>query len=198
LQSTSGSILFLGQDITAWRSREIARLGLGRTFQHVRLVPTMSVLENVAVGGYVRHRTKLWKILLRLNRAGERRALQEAAYQLERVGLLARQAELASNLSLGEQRILEIARALNGNPLLLLLDEPAAGLRYNEKQQLAELLIALRNEGMTILLVEHDMAFIRQVAGRVVVVQYGEKLAQGSIAEIQRNQAVREAYLGVD
>jgi branched-chain amino acid transport system permease protein len=198
LQSTSGSILFLGQDITAWRSREIARLGLGRTFQHVRLVPTMSVLENVAVGGYARHRTKLWKILLRLNRAGERRALQEAAYQLERVGLLARQAELASNLSLGEQRILEIARALNGNPLLLLLDEPAAGLRYNEKQQLAELLMALRDEGMTILLVEHDMAFIRQVAGRVVVVQYGEKLAQGSIAEIQRNQAVREAYLGVD
>jgi len=198
LQSTSGSISFLGQDITARRSREIARLGLGRTFQHVRLVPTMSVLENVAVGGYVRHRTPLWKILLRLNRAAERRALQEAAYQLERVGLLARQAELASNLSLGEQRILEIARALNGNPLLLLLDEPAAGLRYNEKQQLAELLMGLRQEGMTILLVEHDMAFIRQVAGRVVVVQYGEKLAQGSIAEIQRNQAVREAYLGVD
>jgi branched-chain amino acid transport system permease protein len=198
LQSTSGSINFLGQDITARRSREIARLGLGRTFQHVRLVPTMTVLENVAVGGYVRHRTPLWKTLLRLNRAGERRALAEAAYQLERVGLLARQAELAANLSLGEQRILEIARALNGNPLLLLLDEPAAGLRYNEKQQLAELLIALRDEGMTILLVEHDMAFIRQVAGRVVVVQYGEKLAQGSITEIQRNQAVREAYLGVD
>jgi branched-chain amino acid transport system permease protein len=158
----------------------------------------MSVLENVAVGGYARHRTPLWKTLLRLNRPGERRALAEAAYQLERVGLLARQAELAANLSLGEQRILEIARALNGNPVLLLLDEPAAGLRYNEKQQLAELLMALRDEGMTILLVEHDMAFIRQVAGRVVVVQYGEKLAQGSIAEIQRNQAVREAYLGVD
>ncbi len=198
LKSTSGTILFLGQDITARRSREIARLGLGRTFQHVRLVPTMSVLENVAVGGYARHRTPLWKTLLRLNRPGERRALAEAAYQLERVGLLARQAELAANLSLGEQRILEIARALNGNPVLLLLDEPAAGLRYNEKQQLAELLMALRDEGMTILLVEHDMAFIRQVAGRVVVVQYGEKLAQGSIAEIQRNQAVREAYLGVD
>jgi branched-chain amino acid transport system permease protein len=198
LKSTSGKIQFLGQDITARRSREIARLGLGRTFQHVRLVPTMTVLENVAVGGFVRHRTPLWKILLRLNRAGERRALAEAAYQLERVGLLARQGELAANLSLGEQRILEIARALNGNPVLLLLDEPAAGLRYNEKQQLAELLMALRREGMTILLVEHDMAFIRQVAGRVVVVQYGEKLAQGSIAEIQRNQAVREAYLGVD
>jgi len=198
LKSTSGNIQFLGQDITARRSRDIARLGLGRTFQHVRLVPTMTVLENVAVGGYVRNRTPLWKTLLRLNRAVERRALAEAAYQLERVGLLARQAELASNLSLGEQRILEIARALNGNPVLLLLDEPAAGLRYNEKQQLAELLMALRQEGMTILLVEHDMAFIRQVAGRVVVVQYGEKLAQGSIAEIQRNQAVREAYLGVD
>ena len=198
LQSTSGRMEFLGQDITGWRSRKIARLGLGRTFQHVRLVPTMTVLENVAVGGYVRHRVPLWKTLLRLNRDGERRALTEAAYQLERVGLLLRQAELAANLSLGEQRILEIARALNGNPVLLLLDEPAAGLRFNEKQQLARLLIALRQEGMTVLLVEHDMAFIRQVADRVVVVQYGEKLTQGSVADIQRNQAVREAYLGVD
>jgi len=198
LKSTSGNIHFLGRDITAQRSREIARMGLGRTFQHVRLVPTMTVLENVAVGGYVRHRVPLWKTLLRLNRDGERRALTEAAYQLERVGLLLRQAELAANLSLGEQRILEIARALNGNPVLLLLDEPAAGLRFNEKQQLAGLLIALREEGMTVLLVEHDMAFIRQVADRVVVVQYGEKLTQGSVADIQRNQAVREAYLGVD
>ncbi len=198
LKSTSGSIRFLGQDITAKRSREIARLGLGRTFQHVRLVPTMTVLENVAVGGYGRHRVPLWKTLLRLNRDGERRALAEAAYQLERVGLLARQGELAANLSLGEQRILEIARALNGNPVLLLLDEPAAGLRFNEKQQLAALLIGLRREGMTVLLVEHDMAFIRQVADRVVVVQYGEKLTEGSVTDIQRNQAVREAYLGVD
>jgi branched-chain amino acid transport system permease protein len=198
LKSTSGSIRFLGQDITAKRSREIARLGLGRTFQHVRLVPTMTVLENVAVGGYARHRVPLWKTLLRLNHDGERRALAEAAYQLERVGLLARQGELAANLSLGEQRILEIARALNGNPVLLLLDEPAAGLRFNEKQQLAALLIGLRREGMTVLLVEHDMAFIRQVADRVVVVQYGEKLTEGSVTDIQRNQAVREAYLGVD
>jgi branched-chain amino acid transport system permease protein len=198
LKTTSGRIQFLGQDITARQSREIARLGLGRTFQHVRLVPTMTVLENVAVGGYVRHRAPLWKTLLRLDKHGEQRALGEAAYQLERVGLLARQAELAANLSLGEQRILEIARALNGNPVLLLLDEPAAGLRFNEKQQLATLLSGLRQEGMTVLLVEHDMAFIRQVADRIVVVQYGEKLAEGSVADIQRNQAVREAYLGVD
>ncbi len=198
LKSTSGNIKFLGQDITARTSREIARLGLGRTFQHVRLVPTMTVLENVAVGGYARHKTPLWATLLRLDRAGEQRALREAAYQLDRVGLLSQQAEPAASLSLGQQRILEIARALNGNPLLLLLDEPAAGLRHNEKQQLAELLIALRAEGMTILLVEHDMGFIRQVADRVVVVQYGEKLTEGSVAEIQRNQVVREAYLGVD
>jgi branched-chain amino acid transport system permease protein len=198
LKSTGGSIRFLGQDITARHSREIARLGLGRTFQHVRLVPTMSVLENVAVGGYVRHKTPLWAILFGLNRAAEQRALAQAAYQLERVGLLSQQAELAGNLSLGQQRILEIARALNGNPLLLLLDEPAAGLRHNEKQQLAELLIGLRREGMTVLLVEHDMGFIRQVADRVVVVQYGEKLTEGSVAEIQRNPVVREAYLGVD
>ncbi len=198
LKTTSGSISFLGQNITGRPSRQIARLGLGRTFQHVRLVPSMTVLENAAVGDHTRSPTPLWAVLLGRNRAAEQRALREAAYQLDRVGLLARQAEPAASLSLGEQRILEIARALNANPVLLLLDEPAAGLRLQEKQQLAQLLIALRAEGITILLVEHDMQFIRQVADRVVVVQYGEKLAQGSIAEIQRNPAVREAYLGVD
>jgi len=195
---TSGKISFLGETISTKTSREIARLGVGRTFQHVKLVPTMTVLENAAVGGYLRHRSGLFTTMLRLNRRREAQALAEAAYQLERVGLLGSQSELASSLSLGQQRILEIARALAGNPILLLLDEPAAGLRANEKQQLGELLLQLRAEGMTILLVEHDMAFIRQVADRVVVVQYGEKLTEGSVADMQQNQKVREAYLGVD
>jgi branched-chain amino acid transport system permease protein len=198
LACTSGEIRFLGQTITGRRSRHIARLGLGRTFQHVRLVPTMSVLENAATGGYLRHPARLIPSLLRLNRAAERQALAEAAWQLERTGLLARQSEPAGALSLGEQRILEIARALNGNPVLLLLDEPAAGLRHQEKQQLATLLTTLRASGMSILLVEHDMEFIAQVAGRVVVVQYGELLATGALAAVQANPAVREAYLGVD
>jgi branched-chain amino acid transport system permease protein len=114
------------------------------------------------------------------------------------VGLLTRQSEPAGSLSLGEQRILEIARALNGNPVLLLLDEPAAGLRHQEKQQLAALLTSLRAAGMSLLLVEHDMDFIAQVADRVVVVQYGELLATGPLAAVQANPAVREAYLGVD
>jgi len=198
LSATSGKISFLGHDITQARSREIARLGVGRTFQHVKLVPTMTVLENAAVGGYMSHKTNLLVTLLRLNRAAEKRALAEAAYQLERVGLLAQQGELASSLSLGQQRILEIARALNTNPVLLLLDEPAAGLRHHEKVLLGELLIQLRAEGMTILLVEHDMGFIRQVADSVVVVQYGEKLTEGSVADMQKNEKVRAAYLGVD
>jgi branched-chain amino acid transport system permease protein len=195
---TSGKISFLGETISTKTGREIARLGVGRTFQHVKLVPTMTVLENAAVGGYLRHRSGLFTTMLRLNRRREAQALAEAAYQLKRVGLLSFQSELASSLSLGQQRILEIARALAGNPILLLLDEPAAGLRANEKQQLGELLIQLRAEGMTILLVEHDMAFIRQVADRVVVVQYGEKLTEGSVTDMQQNQKVREAYLGVD
>jgi branched-chain amino acid transport system permease protein len=198
LACTSGEIEFLGQTITGRRSRHIARLGMGRTFQHVRLVPTMTVLENAATGGYLRHPARLLPSLLRLNRAAERQALCEAAWQLERVGLLTRQSEPAGSLSLGEQRILEIARALNGNPVLLLLDEPAAGLRHQEKQQLAALLTSLRAAGMSLLLVEHDMDFIAQVADRVVVVQYGELLATGPLAAVQANPAVREAYLGVD
>jgi len=135
--------------------------------------------------------------MLRLDRQEEARILAEAARQIERVGLKAQMFEQAGALSLGQQRILEIARALAADPCLLLLDEPAAGLRLGEKQALGDLLRKLRSEGMAILLVEHDMDFVMELVDRIVVMDFGQKIAEGLPEEIQNNRAVLEAYLGV-
>ncbi len=177
-------------------AQQIARLGIARSFQHTQLLPQMSVLENVALGAHLRCSAGAIRSILRLDRREEAALLREAAIQLERVGLGDCLFELAGNLSLGKQRIVEVARALALDPTLLLLDEPAAGLRYMEKQELAAVLSALRDEGMSILLVEHDMDFVMKLTSHLVVMDFGTKIAEGTPSQIQQNDKVLQAYLG--
>lgn len=193
---TSGAVSFRGENVETLPAREIARRGLSRTFQHVRLLPAMSVLENVAIGAHLRGRHGLFAAACRRDRAEEARLLREAAQQIERCGLSEHLTSAAGSLPLGKQRLVEIARALATDPCLLLLDEPAAGLRFLEKQALGDLLRRLRDEGVGILLVEHDMDFVMGLADRVVVLEFGRKLAAGTPEEIQRHPAVLQAYLG--
>jgi branched-chain amino acid transport system permease protein len=196
LPASSGSVTFAGRDLAGIKPHEVVSLGMARTFQHVKLRPTMTLLENVMLGTYRRTQAGFIAGALRLDRAEESAVYAEAMRELERVGLADKAYELAGNLALGQQRVLEVARALAAGPLLIMLDEPAAGLRSLEKQALSSLLRSLRADGMTILLVEHDMDFVMSLADRVVVLDFGKKLAEGGPAEIQANAAVQEAYLG--
>jgi branched-chain amino acid transport system permease protein len=196
LRASEGRIEFAGKDITRASACSIARGGIARTFQHVKLRPRMSLLDNVLLGAYARTRAGFFAGALRLDRAEEEHVRSEAMRQLERVGLGARPFDLAGNLPLGNQRLLEIARALAADPVLLVLDEPAAGLRRQEKLKLAELLRTLRAEGLTILLVEHDMDFVMGLVDRIVVMEFGCKLTEGTPEAVRADARVQEAYLG--
>jgi branched-chain amino acid transport system permease protein len=195
---TSGTVKFRGEVISGRPSREIAQRGMSRTFQHVKMIPDMTVLENVALGAHLRGHKGALSAMLGLDSTEEQQLMQEAARQLERIGMGAYLHEQAGNLAMGPQRLLEIARALCSDPALLLLDEPAAGLRHKEKEALGAVLRQLRSEGMSILLVEHDMDLVMDVTDHIVVMEFGTHLMEGTPEEVQQSPQVRAAYLGTD
>ncbi|MEV5003062.1 ABC transporter ATP-binding protein [Nocardioides sp. LML1-1-1.1] len=197
---TSGDILFQGRSIVGLKKHKITQQGIARTFQNIRLFPTMTALENVLVGADAQHSTGMFSALFRLpkHRREESQGHERAMELLRFMGIHRKADELAANMSYGDQRRLEIARAMATGPKLICLDEPAAGFNPAEKVELMELIRKVRDQGYTVLLIEHDMKLVMGVTDRIVVLEFGRKIAEGSPAEIRDNPAVIAAYLGVD
>ena len=198
LMPTQGTITFKGEVLNPYPPHVRAQRGISRTFQVIRPFAEMTVLENVMVGCHLRTKTGLCSAAFRLPicREDERKARGRALEELKFVGLDDRADQLAGSLAMGEQRLMEIARALASEPELVLFDEPAAGLNENETDQLAEDLLKIKERGITILLVEHDMRMVMRVSDEIVVINYGTRIAQGTPAEIRNNPEVITAYLG--
>ena len=198
LAPTGGTISLNGETISGRRPPEIARLGVSRTFQNVLVFGRMTVLENVMVGRHIRSRASILSTGLRLPgmRREEREIQARAMEYLGFVGLADRAREYAGNLPLGEQKLLEVARALATEPKILLLDEPAGGLNTRETEQLAEIIHRIRRQGITVVLVEHDMNLVMENSDEITVISFGRKIAEGKPREVKKHRAVIEAYLG--
>jgi len=195
-RADAGEIRFAGESINGLAPHQIARRGIMRTFQHNRPFDGMTVLENVLVGAHTRFRTSLWKVVGGADRAEEQDQRARAQQLVDFVGLGELQAAPVDRLSFGQGRLLEIARALAGEPKLLLLDEPAAGLTLAEAERISAVIRGIAARGISVLLIEHDMHFLLPLADRVVVLNFGAKIAEGPPGRIRTDPAVMNAYLG--